>query len=109
LRCGVVAAPPAPVSKVRSQPVGRPFLGTAGSAAQIYRESAAGWGSEPEVSDVPAGVAQFTTRDVAIRSVDERHNNIMHWSDYDRGGHFAAMEAPDLFVADIRSFVRDFR
>ncbi|NDL60718.1 epoxide hydrolase family protein [Phytoactinopolyspora mesophila] len=85
------------------------FTGTAGSSAQIYRESANGWGAEPEVSDVPAGVALFTTRDVALRHVDERKNNIVHWSDYDRGGHFAAMEAPDLLIDDVREFFRVFR
>jgi epoxide hydrolase len=32
--------------------------------------------------------------------------NIVHWSEFDRGGHFAAMEEPDLFVADLRAFSR---
>ncbi|GAA3753496.1 hypothetical protein GCM10022225_42740 [Plantactinospora mayteni] len=34
----------------------------------------------------------------------ERDNNNVHWTEYDRGGHFAAMEEPDLFVADVRTF-----
>lgn len=84
------------------------FTRTAGTAAQLYRESASSWAELPQVSDVPAGVALFTTRDVAIRQVDEQTNNIVHWSDYDRGGHFAAMEAPDLLVADVRTFFSRF-
>ena len=28
----------------------------------------------------------------------------MHWSDFDSGGHFAAMETPQLLVDDIRTF-----
>jgi epoxide hydrolase len=28
----------------------------------------------------------------------------VHWAEYDYGGHFAAMEAPDLLTADIRDF-----
>lgn len=47
--------------------------------------------------------------DVAIRRYAEQNNNIVHWSDFDRGGHFAAMEAPDLLISDVRAFFRRFR
>ena len=30
-----------------------------------------------------------------------------HWTDVPRGGHFAAMEVPDLFVDDVRAFFRE--
>jgi pimeloyl-ACP methyl ester carboxylesterase len=53
-------------------------------------------------------VAAFA-EDVAIRRYGERGNNIVHWSEFDRGGHFAAMEAPQPFVKDIRAFFRDLR
>jgi microsomal epoxide hydrolase len=33
----------------------------------------------------------------------------VHWSEFDRGGHFAAMEEPNLLIADIREFFRRFR
>ena len=33
-------------------------------------------------------------------------NNVVHWSDFDEGGHFAAMERPDLLAADLRSFTQ---
>ncbi|WP_169313881.1 epoxide hydrolase family protein [Stackebrandtia nassauensis] len=82
------------------------FTQTAGSAANAYYEDAvsgAGWGPK-EPSTVPAGVAQFTTQDIALRRDDEAANNIVHWAEYFRGGHFAAMEAPDLLVADLREF-----
>ena len=36
----------------------------------------------------------------------EMFPNIGHWSEFDRGGHFAAVEVPDTFVADIREFAR---
>lgn len=32
------------------------------------------------------------------------HANIVQWNEYDRGGHWAAHEAPDLLLADIRGF-----
>jgi hypothetical protein len=35
--------------------------------------------------------------------------NIVHWSEYERGGHFAAMEAPDLYAQDLCSFFRTVR
>ena len=37
----------------------------------------------------------------------ERAYNLTRWSDMNRGGHFAAMEVPDLFVDDIRSWAKD--
>jgi microsomal epoxide hydrolase len=45
----------------------------------------------------------------AIRRFDGRTNNIMHWTEFDRGGHFAAIEAPDLLVSDVRELFRRFR
>jgi epoxide hydrolase len=82
---------------------------TATSAARMYYENMHGpaaWGRKP--SPTPVGVAAFA-EDVAIRRYGERSNNITHWIDFDRGGHFAAMEAPDLFVGDIRAFFRALR
>jgi hypothetical protein len=32
----------------------------------------------------------------SVRAFAERSNNIVHWSQFDRGGHFAASDAPDL-------------
>jgi epoxide hydrolase len=45
----------------------------------------------------------------SIRRFAELTNNIVHWTEFDRGGHFAAMEAPDLLVSDVREFFRRFR
>ena len=36
----------------------------------------------------------------------ERLYNVVHWSRFDRGGHFAALEEPALFVDDVRAFFR---
>jgi epoxide hydrolase len=84
------------------------LTGTAGSAARLYYENvhAASWGQPPTTT--PTGVAVFA-EDVAIRRYAERANNIVHWSEFDRGGHFAAMEAPDLFVQDVRACFRPLR
>jgi pimeloyl-ACP methyl ester carboxylesterase len=78
------------------------FTGTAGSAANMYYESMHGtdW---PTPSSTPTGVAAFA-QDISIRRYAEQANNIVHWSDFDTGGHFAAMETPELLVDDIRTF-----
>ena len=52
---------------------------------------------------MPTGVEVFA-EDIPIRRFAEQGNNIVHWSEFDRGGHFAAMEAPDLLVCDVREF-----
>jgi pimeloyl-ACP methyl ester carboxylesterase len=82
---------------------------TAGSSARIYYEGAhsGSWGAA-ERSPVPTGVAVFA-EDVAIRRYAEHANTIVHWSDFEAGGHFAAMEAPDLLVGDVRDFFRTLR
>ena len=81
---------------------------TAGSSARLYYEGAKSWGQPSEPSAVPTGVAVFPM-DITIRSIAESQHNIVHWTEFDRGGHFAAMEAPDLLVADIREFFRSLR
>ena len=41
------------------------------------------------------------------RSFAERAHNIVRWTDMPRGGHFAAMEEPDLFVDEVRAWGRE--
>jgi len=87
------------------------LTGTAGSSARLYFESArsGAWGP-PAPSTVPTGVAVFPYEIAPpIRRFAERSNNIVHWSEFDRGGHFAAMEEPDLLVGDVRQFFRPLR
>jgi pimeloyl-ACP methyl ester carboxylesterase len=62
-------------------------------------------GAEPVVSRGRIGVAVFKDDFQTIRSLAERDNaNIVHWSEFPRGGHFAALEVPDDVVADLRTF-----
>ncbi len=78
------------------------FTNTAGTSGNIYYEAMHA-GSWPSPSGVPTGVAVFG-QDVAIRRYAEQAHTIVHWSDFDEGGHFAAMETPDLLVQDVRAF-----
>lgn len=89
------------------------FTNTAGSSARIYYETTkarVGMGEAPQASTAPTGVAVFP-REIApsIHRIAERTNNIVHWSEFERGGHFASMEAPEELVADLRAFARRFR
>jgi pimeloyl-ACP methyl ester carboxylesterase len=62
----------------------------------------------PTRSEDSTRVAVFA-EDVSIRRYAEQANNIVHWSDFDTGGHFAALEAPDQLIEDIRAFFRSLR
>ncbi len=77
---------------------------TYGSAARYHFEEQRS-GAEPVVSKGRIGVAVFKDDFQTIRSLAERDNaGIDHWSEFPRGGHFAAMEVPEDVVADLRVF-----
>jgi pimeloyl-ACP methyl ester carboxylesterase len=83
------------------------YTATAASAAHTYYErfnDPAMWVPKDR-GTVPTGVAVFTT-DVTVRRFADQVHNVVRWSEFDRGGHFAALEAPDLLGADIRDFFR---
>ncbi|NEA36446.1 epoxide hydrolase [Streptomyces sp. SID13031] len=81
------------------------FTNTSATSANLYYESR---GYPTASSGVPTGVAVFPT-DPAMRHILEREHHLTHWAEYSRGGHFAALEAPDLLVEDIRVFFRSLR
>jgi len=69
-----------------------------------------GFGGYRELpNETPTGVSVFPNDFRSVRAFAERSNNIVHWSQMDRGGHFAASDAPDLLVEDLRTFFRRFR
>ncbi|MBO3734386.1 epoxide hydrolase family protein [Glycomyces niveus] len=82
------------------------LTGTGASSAHQYR--AVREEPAPARSEVPTGIAVFPS-DPAVRPLLERAHRIVHWSEFDRGGHFAAMEAPDLLVQDLRDCFRPLR
>jgi epoxide hydrolase len=82
---------------------------------RAWREMAArGQGPSVEGAGVegpagpPTGVAVFAA-DTTIRHLLDPAGAVEHWSEYDRGGHFPAMEVPDLLTADLRAFFRRHR
>ncbi|MGY1886213.1 epoxide hydrolase family protein [Blastococcus sp. SYSU DS0753] len=60
---------------------------------------------EPAVNHSPVGVAVFSDDFKSIRAFAERDNDaIVHWSEFEGGGHYAALERPDVLAGDIRAF-----
>ncbi|MFG3701401.1 epoxide hydrolase family protein [Micromonospora sp. NPDC047620] len=97
---------------------------TAGSSAQLYCEITeqqrkatedpngdmlAGYREQPLT--VPLGVAVFPEDCIVPirRFADRDFSSITHWTEFDRGGHFPAMEVPELLVGDVRTFFRSLR
>jgi epoxide hydrolase len=83
---------------------------TAASSARMYLENAAVIGAPP-VIEIPVGCSNFPGEIVpAPRSWAERvYPNLIHWSELDRGGHFAAFEQPALFTQELRDCFRSVR
>ncbi|KAA8882895.1 epoxide hydrolase [Nocardia colli] len=84
------------------------FTATARSVANFYYErfhDASLFAPQPK-GTVPTGVAVFKDGDYAIRRFAERAHNITYWSEFYSGGHFPALEVPDLFAGDVREFFR---
>jgi microsomal epoxide hydrolase len=80
------------------------------SAANIYLESRRdARGAWPQIK-APVGVAMFPKELArAPRSWVESRVNLVHWTEMPRGGHFAALEQPELLLADVREFFRPLR
>ncbi|MFC1913234.1 epoxide hydrolase family protein [Chloroflexota bacterium] len=85
------------------------------SSARLYREDAhllfQRDGSVRSVNkDMPTGVAVFPgeSRKAPRRWIEKRYN-LQQWTEMPSGGHFAALEEPELLVSDMRSFFRKVR
>jgi pimeloyl-ACP methyl ester carboxylesterase len=93
------------------------FTGAGGSSAHATYEGIQAWrqmlargdGHDDGAMELPPrGVAVFAA-DTTIRSVMDPEGAFEHWAEYDRGGHFPAMEVPDLLSEDMRAFFRERR
>jgi pimeloyl-ACP methyl ester carboxylesterase len=82
---------------------------TAGSSARFYYEFAHS-SSRPAPSSTPTAVAVFP-HDIAppVRTLAGRFDNIVRWTEFECGGHFAALEQPELLTGDVRAFFRTLR
>jgi pimeloyl-ACP methyl ester carboxylesterase len=82
------------------------FTNTQATAGRYHFEEAHAH-AEPAVNHSRTGVAVFADDFKTVRSLAERDNsNIVHWSEYPDGGHYAAMERPNVLTDDLRTFFR---
>jgi pimeloyl-ACP methyl ester carboxylesterase len=87
--------------------------GTGASSARLYWESirlVSGWftGATTDTIEVPTGCSIYPAEvpRPSRRWAARRFRDIRHWHELDRGGHFAALEVPELFVDELRTFFR---
>lgn len=74
---------------------------TAASSSRLAKESPLG----PSPCPIPMAIAVLPHDIVqSIRPLAEKHYNIRQWTEFPRGGHFAALEVPDLLATDITRF-----
>ena len=80
------------------------------SSVRLYYENRHAGNRYPERIETPTCVAIFPG-ELAIppRRWVERQYNLVHWTEHPRGGHFAALEVPELLVPEIRAAFRPFR
>ncbi|WP_433293342.1 epoxide hydrolase family protein [Actinoplanes sp. CA-030573] len=79
------------------------LTGTAGSSSRLVKETGLGGGPIP--CPAPLGVAVLPHDIVQpVRPLVEQRHDIRQWTEFPSGGHFAALEVPDLLAADITSF-----
>jgi pimeloyl-ACP methyl ester carboxylesterase len=85
------------------------FANAAAGMSRSYLENARAE-AEAQVNAAPTGVAVFADDFQTIRVFAERDNsNIVHWSRFEEGGHYAALEFPEVVARDIRAFFATLR
>jgi pimeloyl-ACP methyl ester carboxylesterase len=85
---------------------------SAASSARLYLEQAEllGKRNNPGRVDLPVGVSVFPHDLPAVRSwAPQVYPRLFYWRELNRGGHFASLEAPDLFTNELRRCFRTFR
>jgi len=73
------------------------------SSARLYWES---FGSfAPQEIELPVAVSAFPKEILPTprKWAERNYRNLVHWGDMEKGGHFAAWEQPDAFVAELRA------
>ena len=81
------------------------------SSARLYWEAmqAMRLGSMPAVPmETPAGLSMFPGEQLRLskRWAESRFSNLVHFNELERGGHFAAMEQPGIFIDELRATFR---
>ncbi|MEU1590736.1 epoxide hydrolase family protein [Micromonospora sp. NPDC005710] len=86
------------------------FTNSAASSGRIYWENKSGTFAGPKLT-LPVAVTVFP-KDIPLlpRSwIEDTYSNLIHYGEADRGGHFAALEQPEILVSEIRTGLRTLR
>ena len=84
------------------------FTNTGGPSANFYYEGGHSDIEWTAPSDVPEGWAMFHSEPL-MRRLFNADGHIAHFSEFTEGGHFPAMEEPELLVEDVQAFFRGVR
>jgi pimeloyl-ACP methyl ester carboxylesterase len=71
------------------------------SSARLYWESFANVNMEPVHMPVGCSIFPKEIFRASRRWAEKRFDNIIYWNELDSGGHFAALEQPDVFIAEV--------
>jgi pimeloyl-ACP methyl ester carboxylesterase len=86
------------------------FTNSAASSGRIYWENKSATFAGPKLT-LPVAVTVFP-RDIPRlpRSwIEDTYSNLIHYAQADKGGHFAALEQPEILVSEIRTGLRTLR
>jgi len=86
------------------------FTNSAASSARIYWENKSSTFAGPKLT-LPVAVTVFP-KDIPLlpRSwIEDTYSNLIHYGEADKGGHFAALEQPEILVSEIRTGLRSLR
>jgi len=82
---------------------------SAASSARLYWESYNSPNLDP--ISIPTGCSIFP-REIfrsSRRWAEKRFTNLIHWSELEHGGHFAALEVPEVYLQEVRDCFRSLR
>ena len=85
--------------------------GAAASSARLYWQSFGGSAEMMATVECPTGCSIFPKEIFrsSRRWAEKRFTNLIHWNELDKGGHFAALEVPEVFVGEVRDCFRSMR
>jgi pimeloyl-ACP methyl ester carboxylesterase len=86
------------------------YTNSVASSARIYWENKSGGFAGPKLT-LPVAVTVFR-RDIPLfpRSwIEDTYTSLVHYGEADKGGHFAALEQPEIMISEIRTGLRSLR
>jgi pimeloyl-ACP methyl ester carboxylesterase len=86
------------------------YTNSAASSGRIYWENKSASFAGPKLT-LPVAVTVFP-RDIPRLPrtwIEDTYANLIHYGEADKGGHFAALEQPEILVSEIRTGLRSLR